>query len=339
MNDPVEPASADIDRAVVTLRSGGLVAFPTETVYGLGADASNDEAVRRVFQVKGRPSDHPLIVHLSDASLLNDWAAEVSPTAQLLADAFWPGPLTLLLERSSTVSSAVTGGRSTVGLRVPDHPVALELLRAFGGGIAAPSANRFGRVSPTTAAHVVADLGDDVEVVLDGGPCRVGVESTIVDLTSDRPIVLRAGGVSLDRLEEVLGHSVDVHVSAEPSTGGARAPGMLEAHYAPNARVVLATEHELVDVLIEVLGSTTGPVGLLAEGALVGLPEDIVELEPAGTADEYAAVLYSRLRQADRLRLAVLVCVPPPEVGVGLAVNDRLRRAAASSNDESHNSD
>ena len=215
--------SSDIDQAVAILRAGGLVAFPTETVYGLGADASNDAAVGRVFSVKGRPTDHPLIVHLADAEQLDGWAAIVTPTARLLADAFWPGPLTILVERSASVSLAVTGGRSTVGLRVPDHPVARELLRAFGGGIAAPSANRFGRVSPTTAAHVAADLGEDVDVVLDGGPCRVGVESTIVDLTGEVPVVLRSGGISIDRLEELLGHVVDVRVSAEPAGGGARA--------------------------------------------------------------------------------------------------------------------
>ena len=313
------------------LRAGGLVAFPTETVYGLGADASNDAAIARVFSVKGRPTDHPLIVHLADAEQLDDWAAEVTPTARLLADAFWPGPLTLLVERLASVSLVVTGGRSTVGLRVPDHTVALELLRAFGGGIAAPSANRFGRVSPTTAAHVVADLGDDVDLVLDGGACRVGVESTIVDLTAEVPVVLRTGGISIDRLEEVLGHVVEVHVGAELSKGEARAPGMLEAHYAPEARIILSSENDVVDVVISALASSTGPVGLLAGTVLVGLPEDVIELEPAGNADDYAAVLYSRLRQADRLGLSVLVCVPPPNVGLGLAVNDRLRRAAASS--------
>jgi L-threonylcarbamoyladenylate synthase len=323
--------SSDIDQAIAVLRSGGLVAFPTETVYGLGADASNDAAVARVFSVKGRPTDHPLIVHLADSEQLGDWAAIVTPTARLLADAFWPGPLTLLVERSSSVSLAVTGGRSTVGLRVPDHPVARELLRAFGGGIAAPSANRFGRVSPTTAAHVVADLGDDVDLVLDGGACRVGVESTIVDLTAQIPVVLRTGGISIDRLEEVLGHVVELHVGAEPSKGGARAPGMLEAHYAPEARIILSSENDVVDVVNSALASSTGPVGLLAGTVLVGLPEDVIELEPAGTADNYAAVLYSRLRQADRLGLSVLVCVPPPNVGLGLAVNDRLRRAASSS--------
>ena len=332
MTEQAGSSPSDIARAVAALRSGDLVAFPTETVYGLGADASNDAAVRKVFEVKGRPTDHPLIVHIASASQLEDWAQSVSPAATLLADAFWPGPLTLLVERSDSVSPVVTGGRPTVGLRVPDHRVALELLQEFGGGVAAPSANRFGRVSPTTAAHVRADLGDDVDVVLDGGPCRVGVESTIVDLTGAHPVVLRAGGVSIDQLEEVLGQRVETLVSAEPSTAGARAPGMLEAHYAPNARVVLSNERELVDLLISTLASADGPVGLLAESSLVGLPEAIIELEPAGTAEEYASVLYARLRQADRLRLAVLVCVPPPAVGIGLAVNDRLRRAAASSN-------
>jgi L-threonylcarbamoyladenylate synthase len=177
----------------------------------------------------------------------------------------------------------------------------------------------------------VADLGDDVDLVLDGGACRVGVESTIVDLTAQVPVVLRTGGISIDRLEEVLGHVVEVHAGAEPSKGGARAPGMLEAHYAPEARIILSSENDVVDVVTSALASSTGPVGLLAGTVLVGLPEDVIELEPAGTADNYAAVLYSRLRQADRLGLSVLVCVPPPNVGLGLAVNDRLRRAAASS--------
>ncbi|MEX1218429.1 MAG: L-threonylcarbamoyladenylate synthase [Acidimicrobiales bacterium] len=322
--------SSEVESAVAALRAGRLVAFPTETVYGLGADASNDEAVRRVFAVKGRPTDHPLIVHIADGSLLHQWATRVTSTAQLLADALWPGPLTLLVERSSTVSSAVTGGRSTVGIRVPDHPIALALLNSFGGGIAAPSANRFGRVSPTTAAHVVADLGSDVDLVLDGGPCRVGVESTIVDLTGEVPLVLRTGGVPVSDIAEIIGHSVAVHASAEPSGSGARAPGMLEAHYAPAAQVVLADEHEVIDVLIDVSARTNGPVGVLAGCCLPGLPEGIIELEPAGNTEEFAAVLYSRLRQADRLGLGTVVCVPPPAVGIGLAVNDRLRRAAAS---------
>lgn len=325
------PSFEECERAAAILRSGGLVAFPTETVYGLGADASNDEAVRRVFAVKGRPADHPLIVHLGDSAQLDEWTTDVSDTARLLADAFWPGPLTLLVEGSAKVSPVVTGGRPTVGLRVPDHPVAHALLRAFGGGIAAPSANRFGRVSPTEAAHVVADLGDEVDLVLDGGACRVGVESTIVDLTGARPTVLRTGGVTLDRLAEVLGHEIDVDRGAAPTTGGARAPGMLEAHYAPRARVVLSAEADVIEVLLREFERATGPIGLLASSLVVGLPEDVVELEPAGSAEHYAAVLYSRLRQADRLGLEVLVCLPPPAVGMGVAVQDRLRRAAASS--------
>lgn len=323
----------DIDRAVAVLRSGGLVAFPTETVYGLGADAANDAAVARVFAVKGRPTDHPLIVHLADVGQIDTWADDVPDVARMLADAFWPGPLALLLRRSESVSDAVTGGRPTVALRVPDHPLALELLRAFGGGIAAPSANRFGRVSPTTAAHVVADLGTDVDLVLDGGPCRVGVESTIVDLTGPEPEILRLGGVTVDRLAEVLGHEPAVRIAAEPADRGAIAPGMLEAHYAPDARIVIATESGAADALIAALSTANGPVGVLAPGVLAGIPEDVVELEPAGPADEYAAVLYARLRQADRLGLSTLVCVPPPAVGVGAAVMDRLRRAAASSPD------
>ncbi len=177
------------------LRDGGLVAFPTETVYGLGADASSPAALRRLYAVKGRPADHPVIVHLASIGQLADWAVDVPERARRLAEACWPGPLTLVLERSPRVPDEVTGGRPTVGLRVPDQPIALALLRAFGGGVAAPSANRFGRVSPTTADDVRADLGDDVDVVLDGGPCRVGVESTIVDCSRGDPIVLRLGGI------------------------------------------------------------------------------------------------------------------------------------------------
>jgi L-threonylcarbamoyladenylate synthase len=264
-----------VQQAADALCAGELLGLPTETVYGLAADACNQNAVAKIFEAKGRPSNHPLIVHLADAGQLDDWAADVSPTAHLLADAFWPGPLTLLVERSSSVSLAVTGGRSTVGLRVPDHTVALELLRAFGGGIAAPSANRFGRVSPTTAAHVVADLGDDVDLVLDGGACRVGVESTIVDLTREVPVVLRAGGISIDRLEEVLGHVVEVHVSAEPSKGGARAPGMLEAHYAPEARIVLSSEHDVIDAVNNALAAAIATFNAPARKAI----DDAADIE------------------------------------------------------------
>jgi L-threonylcarbamoyladenylate synthase len=330
MNAPPPPrrtgscSSEDLDRAAGVLRQGGLVAFPTETVYGLGADAGSPEAVGRIFTVKGRPRGHPLIVHLPAADLLEVWADGVPPTAKVLADAFWPGPLTLILQRSGRVPDAVTGGRATVGLRVPDHPVARALLERFGGGVAAPSANRFGHVSPTTAAHVRADLADDVDLILDGGPCTVGVESTIVDLTGDRPEVLRPGGVSAARLSEVLG--------AEPrqwsGQGPARAPGMLAAHYAPEARVEVVTAATVAARATE-LGATGLTVGVLAPRVLDGLPSTAVELEPAGGPTEYARLLYTRLRQADRLGLDVLLAVPPRAVGIGIAVGDRLRRAAA----------
>lgn len=320
----------EVARAVAVLRRGGLVALPTETVYGLGADASADDAVRRVFAVKGRPSDHPLIVHVADVDRLADWVDEVPPAARVLAAEFWPGPLTLLLRRGAHVSDAVTGGRPTVAVRVPAHPLTLAVLRAFGGGVAAPSANRFGKVSPTTAAHVRADLGDDVDMVLDGGPCAIGVESTIVDLTGARPVVLRTGAITAERLSEVLGTPVD-RADDERSPGpggGARAPGMLESHYAPDARVHLVDAGEVLGVLADLLATDEGLVGLLAPGVVDDVPDGVVELEPAGPPDDYAAVLYARLRQADRLGLRHLVCIPPSTEGVGSAVVDRLRRAS-----------
>ena len=206
------------------------MAVPTETVYGLGADAANADAVRRVFAVKGRPLDHPLIVHVASASALARWAVDVPPAAEALAAACWPGPLTVVLHRRPDVDPTVAGGRDTIALRVPAHPLTLAVLDAFDGGIAAPSANRFGHVSPTTAQHVRDDLGDDVDLVLDGGPCTVGVESTIVDLTVEPPSVLRPGGIPLAALEAI----VDGPVRGE-DTGPRRAPGMLASHYAPHA--------------------------------------------------------------------------------------------------------
>jgi L-threonylcarbamoyladenylate synthase len=309
---------------VSVLRAGGLVAFPTETVYGLGADATAAPAVERIFTVKGRPRGHPLIVHLPSADVLDAWADDVPPTARVLADAFWPGPLTLILTRSPRVPDVVTGGRATVGLRVPDHPVARALLERFGGGVAAPSANRFGHVSPTAAAHVRADLGDDVDLVLDGGPCTVGVESTIVDLSSGLPEVLRPGGVSAARLADVLG----TEPRAWAGRGPARAPGMLAAHYAPRACVEVVTGASVAARSAELLAAGRS-VGVLAPTVTDDLPGEAVELEPAGGPEEYARLLYGRLRQADRLGLDVLLAVPPPETGVGVAVADRLRRAAA----------
>jgi L-threonylcarbamoyladenylate synthase len=326
--------SSDVADAVAILRRGGLVAFPTETVYGLGADAANPAAVGRIFAVKGRPRTHPVIVHLAEAVAIKEWAADVPPDAWALADAFWPGPLTLILSRAHHVPDAVTGGVGTVGLRVPAQPLALELLEAFGGGIAAPSANRFGRVSPTTAAHVRADLGTDVDLVLDGGPCSVGVESTIVDLSRGVPRVLRLGGLSVEALSEVLGRTVEVLplVSGGALGAGAGAvppaPGTLPSHYAPEARVEVLAADAVAARAAQLLGEGL-KVGLLAPQRLDGLPAGIDALPPAGAAAAYAQCLYQRLREGDRRGLDVLLAVPPPETGIGAAVADRLRRAAA----------
>lgn len=322
--------TTDVDAAVAVLRAGGLVGLPTETVYGLAAVATDDAAVRRVFAVKGRPADHPLIVHLPDASHVGRWAAPVPDGLDALAGAFWPGPLTVVVPAAASVPATVTGGRPTVALRVPAHPVTAELLARLGEAVAAPSANRFGRVSPTTADHVVADLDGDVDLVLDGGPCEVGVESTIVDLSGDHPEVLRTGAITAAQVAAVLGVDVAVADAATP----ARAPGMLAAHYAPSARVVVVDDPGVVDRA----GLGAGPVALVAPtvadldalAAAVG-GVDVVELEPVGDADGFARVLYDRLRQADRLGCTAVVVVAPPATGVGVAVRDRLRRAAAGS--------
>ena len=231
--EPTRPAEAEITHAAAVLRDGGLVAFPTETVYGLGADASSPAAVRRLFRVKGRPPDHPVIVHVASINHVPEWVSGMPGYAVALAGECWPGPLTLVLPRSARVPDEVTGGLDTVGIRVPAERTAQALLRAFGGGVAAPSANRFGRVSPTTAEDVRADLGDDVDVVLDGGPSRVGVESTIVDCSGAEPAILRVGGISRERIEEIAGRPVPVR-----DQGEVRAPGTLASHYAPRARVV-----------------------------------------------------------------------------------------------------
>jgi L-threonylcarbamoyladenylate synthase len=318
----VEPSSRDLSQAAQTLREGGLIALPTETVYGLGADASNELAVRRIFAAKGRPSTHPLIVHVAHLEAARRWAQAFPPAAEALAKAFWPGPLTLILRRSPRASDAVTGGQDTVGLRVPAHPVALKLLEAFDGGVAAPSANRFGRVSPTTAQHVREELGDQVDFVLDGGPCSVGVESTIIDLSQGQPRLLRPGGLALERVEAVLGQPVPTQTKATD----VRAPGLLESHYAPRAGLSLLPTTALVSEAQRLVAeglkvAVLGPPGLsLPAGA--GLFE--VPADDAG----YARVLYATLREADAQGYGVILAAPPEAAGLGLAVGDRLRRAA-----------
>lgn len=315
--------SDDVQAAVHALRAGGLIGLPTETVYGLGADASNELAVRRIFAVKGRPSNHPLIVHVASAEVARRWAAQWPAEADALARAFWPGALTLILPRSPLASDAVTGGQDTVGVRVPDHPLALELLRTFDGGVAAPSANRFGRVSPTTAQHVRDELGAEVEVVLDGGACRVGVESTIVDLSGSAPRLLRPGGIPKEAVERVLG----VPVPLASHATDVRAPGMLASHYAPRAGLWLVTSEHLAGEVATRLGSGAKVAVLAARG--VEVPAGVTRFEVEDDDAAYARALYATLREVDARGLDVVLAVPPPESGVGLAVVDRLRRASA----------
>jgi L-threonylcarbamoyladenylate synthase len=315
----------DLDVAVRALRAGGLVALPTETVYGLGADAENPAAVARVYAAKGRPADHPLIVHLADAGQLDDgWARDIPSWARLLATACWPGPLTLVLARGPRAGDHVTGGQGTVGLRVPSHPVAHELLVRFGGGVAAPSANRFGRVSPTDVEHVLDELGDVLvagrDVVLEGDPSEVGVESTIVDCTGPAPRLLRPGAVGTVEIEAVTGLDV---VAADSSV---RAPGTLAAHYAPSARVLLVAADEVATVTSRVEPA----VGLLAPAA-VATPDGVVRLADPADAAAYARALYRALRVADAARLATILAVAPDDGPLAEAVRDRLRRAAVGS--------
>jgi L-threonylcarbamoyladenylate synthase len=319
--DAADPA-AQIDEAVAALRRGGLVAFPTETVYGLGADAERPEAVAAVFAAKGRPGWHPLIVHGADASVLERYCEAVPPGAPPRPPRLWPGPLTLVLRRSDRVPDEVTGGRDTVAVRVPDQPLALELLRRFGRGVAAPSANRFGHVSPTSAADVRTELGDAVDVVLDGGRCAVGVESTILDLSGERPALLRRGAIGAARLAEELGARV-----AEDA-GPARAPGMLEAHYQPDA-VVELTDPARLQRRARELVERGRAVAVLGAPAGTALPGAVRRLASPSDPEEYAHELYAQLRAADAAGAEVVLAVPPPPEGIGAAVLDRLRRAAA----------
>ncbi len=301
------------DETLRRLRAGGLVVLPTETVYGLGARAGDERAVARIFEIKGRPADHPLIVHLAGAELLDDgWALDVTEEARVLAATCWPGPLTLLLRRGPRVHDVVCGGRPTVGVRVPAHPMTLQVLEQLGDGVAAPSANLFGRVSPTTVAHVLHDLGEVLDPerdgILDGGPSPVGVESTIIDCTVHPVQVLRPGGIPIEDIETLLSSAV------APASGLPRASGMLASHYAPTASVHLVESRVLADDLCDELRAAGHTVGLL----------DLAD-DPA----RYAAELYERLRAADRAGLDDLVAVLPAPRGLGHAVRDRLSRAAA----------
>ncbi|OKK22740.1 translation factor Sua5 [Streptomyces sp. CB00455] len=319
----VTASISDIEKAAGVLRGGGLVALPTETVYGLGANAEDPAAVSRIFQVKGRPPSHPLIVHIAGAEQLEEWVQDVPTAARMLAEHFWPGPLTLVLRRGARVPLEATGGLETVAVRVPDHPVALALLSVFGGGVTAPSANRFGSVSPTTANDVRAELGDAVDFVLEGGPCEVGVESTIVDVTGEAPAILRPGGVTREDLEAVLGYPLAV-----PSTSHVRVPGQHPSHYAPRARVVLVEPEKVIAEaeLASGLGHRVG-VFLPASSADAPVKAHAVVAVPASPA-AYARGLYGFLRELDQRGCDLIVASLPAEEGLGLAIANRLRRAA-----------
>lgn len=315
----------DPQRAARALADGHLVGLPTETVYGLGALASDAHAVARVFAAKGRPADHPLIVHVRDADAARAWAREWPAPAAALARAFWPGPLTLVVPRARRALDAVTAGQDTVAVRVPSHPVFLAVLDALieltgdpAVGIAAPSANRFGRVSPTTAEHVVDELDafmHDSDLVLDGGASHVGVESTIVDCTAATPALLRPGVIAASDIEQVVG-------VMPTGTSMVRAPGTLDSHYAPHARVLLADAATVTSLPDD--DATTGLIALTD----VSTPVGVVRLAAPTNVDEYARKLYAALRQGDALGLSRIVAVPPNDAGIGIAVRDRLARAA-----------
>ena len=308
--------------AAMNLLAGNLVAFPTETVYGLGADASNAGAVARIYTVKGRPADHPLIVHVASKDALFDWASDVPEYALALAQDYWPGPMTLIMKRSALAADFVTGGQDTVGVRVPNHLVALGLLEAFaqvgGKGVAAPSANRFGNVSPTTAQAVSDELGDDLsdsDQILDGGACDVGVESTIIDCTGEAPRILRPGAVTVAMIEVSTGLVVGVVSNGNSAERNKiRVSGSLDSHYAPEAIVVLDQ-------------SPLAGQGFIAM-ADVETPDGVVRLSAPKTHEEFARVLYASLRAADLLGLVTIVVHQPQGDGIAIAIRDRLKRAS-----------
>jgi L-threonylcarbamoyladenylate synthase len=311
-------ADAMLD-AAAPLNAGDLVAFPTETVYGLGADASNSEAVARIYSAKGRPNDHPVIVHITSVDRMGDWASDVPEYAIKLARDFWPGPMTLVLKRSELAKDFITGGQDTVGVRVPDHVVALALLEAFemvgGKGVAAPSANRFGHVSPTSATAVVEELGNYLsksDVVLDGGSCAVGVESTIIDCTDLVPRILRPGAVTAEMITESTDLEIGDGFDGE-RVSKIRVSGMMESHYAPVANVVLDQSPFAGQGFIAMADSLT--------------PTGVIRLSAPKTNEEFARTLYASLRAADELKLEVVVIEQPVGDGIAVAIRDRLKRA------------
>jgi L-threonylcarbamoyladenylate synthase len=317
-----------IQRAVKILRGGGIVAFPTETVYGLGADAANPRAVQRVFEVKGRPSTNPVIVHVASIDVARRYAAAWPPGATRLAQEFWPGPLTLVLPKTDAIVGSVTAGLSTVGLRAPDHPLTLELLRQFDGPMIGPSANRSSHISPTTAQHVRDELGDAVDVILDGGSCRVGIESTVLDLSSAQPTILRPGAIARQQIEAVIGPVVMRSIVADVSLA-ARAPGQHERHYAPITPTYRFETHESNRVISwsDAHRDKTAIVLHVSNRPQPPRP-NLESVSLPAHPDEYARQMYAALRHADRQSPAAIWIELPPDVPDWTAVRDRLLRAS-----------
>lgn len=316
--------TTDITKAVKILQDGGLVAMPTETVYGLGADATNENAIKHIFRVKERPYDHPLIVHLASLDQVAEWAREFTPMAEQLAKAFWPGPLTLILKKQPQVLDVVTGGQDTIGLRIPSHPVALALLRAFGGGIAAPSANKFTHISPTTALAVEEELGDRIDLIIDGGDCTVGLESTIIDVTGDQPVILRPGMITAEAIAQVLQSSVTS--SYESHQAATRVPGMHHLHYAPTTLTYVMSSDEIPDFL----QTAKKPLALLTH-TNIALPESdqIHRLQLLNEPNAYAHDLYRSLRELDKQHYQCIIVEAVPSMPEWDAIRDRLNKASA----------
>ena len=312
-----------VDAAVSALNAGGLIGFPTETVYGLAAVAENEKAVRRIYEVKGRPLDHPVIVHIGTFEEIDYWAKEISSQARTLAKTFWPGPLTLIVKRAEPAGDWLTGGQETVALRMPAHPVALEILRKLGKGLAAPSANKFGSVSPTSALHVLQDLSKSLDAlrdaVIDGGSCEVGVESTIVDCTSSKPKVLRPGAITQSQIDDVLEQTSD-----NQPVNAIKAPGLLASHYAPKAKVLLANDFEEVQ---ELARNISGLFGFIATEKLP-TPTGSLRLSMPKDNEDYAKELYDALRNGDDQGLQNIIAVLPEGDDIAIAIRDRLAKAA-----------
>jgi L-threonylcarbamoyladenylate synthase len=318
-----------IDRAVEILRTGGLVAFPTETVYGLGADATNPAAVRRIFAAKGRPATNPLIAHVADEQTARRYAADWPQEASILARKFWPGPLTLVVGKSAVIATEVSAGRETVGLRAPDHPLALEMLRAFGGAVAAPSANRSTRVSPTTAQHVRDELGPSVDLILDGGPCRVGIESTVLDLSGDLPAILRPGAVTRHEIESLIG-PVELFQGSADIAKAASSPGQHAIHYAPRAPAYRFSREDMEPLLRWLTGHENRAMTAMFVGETPLSLKTVafqLSIEAPTNPDDYARELYAALRRLDLPGVDGILVEMPPDRPEWAAVRDRIMRA------------